>query len=242
MENLKIVRDIGKSLKYMIFPRKCPSCEANLHIDLSFCLSCFHDLPQTLFEKDFENLNTNFNFIENGLIKQAYAPYWFRKGSKLQILIHHLKYKNMPMIGEDLGRFIGTKILNTTFTNEIEIIVPIPLHTNRQLKRGYNQSYHIAKGISKITKLPISNNILFRGKETVTQTKLKKSQREDNLKDAFLTKQNSFSGILLVDDLITTGCTIESAAKSIIDINPNVHIKVVAIALADIGISILTDG
>lgn len=141
----------------------------------------------------------------------SYAVY--AKGGTLPPLIHHLKYRHKQAIGLLLGRMFGKDLMESEFLDSIDLIVPVPLHPKREKFRGYNQAEIIAKGLSDITSLPLSTNNLVRIIYNPTQTKRTKTERWENVKDIFkVTDPLLFQQkhLLLVDDVITTGSTLEA--------------------------------
>lgn len=143
----------------------------------------------------------------------------FTKGGLVQPLIHSLKYKNNKEVGIKLGRLLGKDIAESSFIKEIDYIVPVPLHKKKLKTRGFNQAEVIAQGISELTEIPLSTNNLIRQIQNPSQTKLSKSQRWDNVEGIFkLVKPNQYKSkhILLIDDIITTGSTLEACAKALL--------------------------
>jgi ComF family protein len=138
--------------------------------------------------------------------------YYFEKGKLLQTLAHSLKYEEVTAFGFELGVRLGKKLSDTN----IDCIIPVPLNKRKERERGYNQSEWIAKGISSIINVPILSNIVRRIRYTVTQTHLNAEERKQNIADAFeLTNAEAIRGksILLVDDIVTTGSTIQEIAR-----------------------------
>ena len=139
----------------------------------------------------------------------------FSKKGKSQRLLHLLKYRNKPEIGEELGRLFGLELIQAGFSEAWDEIVPVPLHPLKEKRRGYNQSEVFAKGLSKSLKINVKNR-LQRIKFTDTQTNKSRIERLDNMLEVFALVENANVGgrnILLVDDVITTGATLCACAN-----------------------------
>jgi ComF family protein len=163
----------------------------------------------------------------------ATAWYYFQKGGSVQKIIHELKYNNRKNIGYDLGYLIGTALQNSGF-NKIDLIIPVPLHKIQYSKRGYNQSETIALGLSRGLDKPVDTKTLYRTVDNPTQTNKHRYQRWYNVKGVFAlnnTENIQNKHILLVDDVITTGATIEACVTTLMKAN-NVKVSVIALAKA----------
>jgi ComF family protein len=163
------------------------------------------------------------------------AYLFFRKGSKVQHLLHRLKYKGQHQIGTFLGQLYGQILVEQPPFNTAQLIIPVPLHPKRQRERGYNQSEMFANGLGKAMAIPVSPQNLVRSNTSETQTRKSRAERWDNVKQIFsVTDPAALEGkhILLVDDVFTTGATIEACATALFKAC-NVKISVVTIAYAE---------
>ena len=202
----------------LLYPRLCPACNKLLKQgEKEICIPCAFDLPYTDFHQYKDNPLAK-QFWGRVPIHAAMALLYFTKGGRTQNLIHHLKYKDQPTIGLLLGRAIGLRLLQSDAYFGIDLLLPVPLHPRRQRQRGYNQSDYIARGIAEALKVPVSNHVLYRNISTATQTKKDRYQRYENLQQAFIIKQPAAilnKHVLLVDDVITTGATLEACAQAL---------------------------
>jgi len=202
----------------------------------TICSRCMLELPRTNYHFDLKN--PLFKRLNGRLpLSFAFAFFLFRKGGKVQHLLHALKYSNHPEIGETLGEVYGAELNQANYSDKFNIIIPVPLHSSRKRKRGYNQSEEFAKGLSKSLNIPFSGDALERVMQTETQTRKTKLKRWQNVREVFQVKQPyqiNNQHVLLVDDVITTGSTIEACAQALID-NGCSSISIASIAYAEEG-------
>jgi ComF family protein len=219
----------------ILFPRTCAGCDNSLATGENLiCSECFYELPKTGYWKEEDNPVARM-FWGRVYLQNASSFLHFQKGGRLQNMIHHLKYKNMKEIGTFLGKLFGSELQNTPYS-QVDLIVPVPLHKSKIRKRGYNQSEWIAKGISEILKVPIEVNAIERYIASDTQTRKSRFDRWENVKNIFrVIDPETFKGrhILLVDDVLTTGATLEACAISILKI-PDTKVSVGTLAFATI--------
>lgn len=195
------------------------------------CFSCQHKLPQTRFHLDSENAFME-RFWGRLPIKAAAALYHFIKGGRTQQLIHQLKYNNKPIVGQRLGEIYGQQLKRSTLFQPLDFIVPVPLHPKKRHQRGYNQSETFAQGLSASMGIPALPHALERRTFTETQTQKSRLQRMNNVLEAFQlrhekTLQNKH--VLLVDDVVTTGATLEACGIRLLEVEG------VTLSLATIG-------
>jgi ComF family protein len=168
------------------------------------------------------------------MIEKAAAFSYYNKGSRIGNLIHNLKYKGISEIGHELGRIYGLTLKASGFTKDIDLIIPVPLHPTKERIRGFNQSESISMGIAAATLLPVDIKTLARIMASPTQTKRSRYERWTNVEGIFkVTDSQTIIGkhVLLVDDVITTGSTIESCTNELLKIE-GVKVSVVALAFA----------
>ena len=229
-----------------LFPRHCAVCGTVLHqSEQHVCIRCFMDMPRTLYHMD-EHSRLEKNYWGKIPIVRVAALMKYTESFKR--IIHVLKYDGNTSIGEYFGRLAAQEIRDaSTFFSDIDCIIPIPLHWRRQFHRGYNQCYHIARGISQVTHLPILTGIVRRVINNESQTQLTHEERQRNVQDIFrCTHPERLRGkhILIIDDVITTGATTTSCALSILralgdytddglNIRSSVRISILALAIAE---------
>jgi len=214
----------------LIFPKLCIACnDALLKNEKIICIRCLVNLPKTNFHKDKDN-PVNKVFWGRVDVEMASSFYLFSKKSKVQNLLHNLKYKGVKEVGSVLGELFGFELNSSKFYKEIDFIVPVPLHKSKLKKRGYNQSEWIAIGLSKSMKVPVNIDSLYRKADSETQTKKSRYKRWENVGEIFGLANNDLEGkrILLVDDVVTTGATIEACAQLLIQQNCKVLVATIA--------------
>ncbi|GAB1452588.1 ComF family protein [Draconibacterium sp.] len=224
------------NLLEFIYPTLCITCENRLISQEKYlCMDCWLDLPISNFHRQPGNKVEQL-FWGRVHIENATAFFIFKKGSNYQHLIHFIKYKGMKELGFETGRRFGISLVESPGFSAVDYIVPVPLHPKKQKLRGYNQSEWIAKGISESMKKPVSIDNLKRNLHTSTQTRKNRFERWENVENIFeVTRPNEFEGkhVLLIDDVVTTGSTLESCAFQLLQIE-NVKVSIATLAFADV--------
>ncbi len=215
-----------------IYPDLCVTCDLRYPVEGScFCFHCLSDLPFTGFENESDNLVEKF-FWGRMVVEKATALFYFHKGELIQEVLHRLKYKNQGFIGTSLGTHFGNALKEANFLEAVDLIIPIPIHNSKRRKRNYNQSALIAHGISKVCKIPYSDKLLEKHKKTPSQTAKTREERIQNLLHTFrVRKIEALRGrhILLVDDILTTGATLEAAGSILSELDCKLSVAVVAV-------------
>lgn len=207
-----------KDLFAVFFPEACLCCGEYLADNENvICLICRHDLPLT-----------NFSFEKNNLIEKSFYGriplenatslfYFFKKGT-IQHLIHELKYNKQQQAGTLIGDWLGEELIESGRFKNVDCIIPVPLHRKKLKKRGYNQVTTFGESLAKKLTVPYYENILIRVSSTKTQTKKLRIDRWKNVQELFFV-QNNFAlenkHILLIDDVITTGATLEACYNAL---------------------------
>lgn len=219
----------------IILPKLCLLCEKEtVNEEEIICLGCMSQLPYSRHWDSLENdftrrLGNRFRF-ETGA-----ALFIVKKGEGIQNLIQMLKYKDREDIGHWLGSVLGHRLADKDHFKEIDMIIPVPLHPKKLKKRGYNQSVSICRGLAESLQKSVFETNLVRVKNTVSQTTMNKEQRLSNIEGAFsLQNPEELKGkhILLVDDVLTTGATLESCALALLGVE-GVKVSLATAGLAE---------
>lgn len=218
----------------LFYPKYCYICGTSLvKNEECICSQCLINLPKTNFYLEGNN-PLIYLFAGKVQVNAVTAYFYFKKGSTVQKLIHQLKYKGQKDIGIYFGYLLGLDLLKTQLYDSIDVVIPIPLHPNKKKKRGYNQSEIITEGIVKAIQKPLDITSLIRFIETDTQTKKTQYNRWENTSDVFkVINSQAIKGkhVLLVDDVITTGSTLEAAIQTILNVE-NTKVSVACLACA----------
>lgn len=227
MSSIKIKSNLIKSAFHvwgdfvtLFFPNHCLGCSNTLYKgEEILCTKCILELPKTKYHEQRENtIKTRLSGRIN--LEYAMAFLRFRKTGVVQHLLHQLKYNNHPEVGLRLGKIYGKELVDSGLGNEFDLIIPIPLHQSRQRRRGYNQSSKFAEGLSSSMKIAWDDDVIERKVKTTTQTRKTKIERWENVKDVFLVKHPERiinKRILLIDDVITTGATLEACGHQLLN-------------------------
>jgi ComF family protein len=217
---------------HLFYPHTCTGCGSDLLAnDQLLCLRCIKELPHTHYAKYPGNVIERI-FTGRIPVKAAHSEFYFSKSETIQHLIHQLKYRGNKDIGQYLGEITGDSILKSGRFSNIDMLVPLPLYADKQFKRGYNQAEIICNGISLSTNIPVQINNLIRQRATETQTRKHRTDRWQNVEGSFnILKPGLLNGksLLLVDDVITTGATLEACGQAILKYT-NATISIVALA------------
>ena len=232
------MKKIFKPIQYffdLIYPQICDVCNTPLvRGEKIICTNCRIDIPIT------RSWNERGNSIEQIFwgrvpIVAATSFFFFARGSKYRGLLHKLKYSGRADIGVMLGVWFGSELAKTDVFSTVDFIVPVPLHPKKQRIRGYNQSEKICVGLSQTMHKPVDTKTLIRSEFTNTQTKKSRLERWKNVSTVFtVTNVENFKDkhILLVDDVLTTGATIEACCNAILSV-VDCKISIATIAYAD---------
>lgn len=222
------------SILNLFFPKVCYACSYLLtDNETNICTSCRHNLPVTNYH--FENNNTVEKvFYGRVKIEQATALLKFQKKGIVQHLLHNLKYRGHETISKVLGEWLGNELKTIDAYNNIDIVIPVPLHKNKLRKRGYNQVAKFGIEIAKALNAEYIDNVLIKTTATKTQVLKKRMARWNNANEIFnIINSTRIKGkhILLVDDIITTGATIEACAN-MLNKAKNIKISIATMAIA----------
>lgn len=218
----------------MFYPRLCVGCGNALRQNEELlCTHCLLHLPETHYHQQQEHPLRNI-FAGRVPVREVASLMFYNKGSIVQQILHHLKYKGKKEVGRYLGRYYGQQLRQEARFRSVDYILPIPLHPRKQRKRGYNQSEWIAKGLSEGLGKPYLTDVLVRTHFTDTQTKKSRFNRWENVKEVFAVQNPEkirYKHVLVCDDVLTTGATMEAAIQHLIEVE-GVTVSVVTLATA----------
>jgi ComF family protein len=219
----------------LLFPELCQACSANLVAgEKLVCTDCRYNLPFTNFHFKPDNMVAQ-QFWGKINIEAAYALCYFTKGGKMQHLMHQFKYKRVKDIGNLLGNIAGAQLAESPSFKNIDVIIPVPLHKKRLKERGYNQSTCFAEGISEKLHISVMEHNLVRERATETQTHRSRFSRFENMQEVFTIKNPGAlknQHVLLVDDVVTTGSTLEACGAELLKIE-GLKLSIATIACAE---------
>lgn len=224
-----------ESLKNLFFPKVCAGCHSLLMTNENvLCTSCRHDLPLTQYYLDTNNEAVK-KFYGKIDVEHASAFLYFNKKGIVQELIHNLKYKGYEEIGTVLGDWYVEDLKTIQPKVPFDAVIPVPLHRKKFKERGYNQVATFGNALSKGLDIDYNETILFRKKYSKTQSKknlLGRSEGIENLFDVYFSEENHNKHFLLVDDVLTTGATLEACSRALLKI-PGTKISIVCMAMAN---------
>ena len=216
---MQLLAEIKNALLHLAFPHVCEGCGSDVVSPGQFlCLRCLDELPAT-----------NFHFHQDNFVEKLFwgrlplcaatAQYYFTRESMVQHLMHQFKYKGNKELGKQLGRLMGNDLRQTNRFNNIDALIPLPLFPAKEKKRGYNQATVLCEGIAEIMNIEVLEDVIIRIQHTETQTKKGRMERWENMEGKFelvnpAKIQNKH--VLLVDDVVTTGATLEACGQELI--------------------------
>ena len=209
---------IIKEIFNVFYPEICVCCKNQLTTnEKTICITCRHDLPVTNFTDEKDNL-VEKTFYGRVPVLEATSLFYFLKKGKVQQLIHELKYNNQQQIGTFIGDWLSEKILNSNRFKTIDCIIPVPLHKKKQQQRGYNQLTTFGQSLCQKLNIPFYEHVLTKTTSTKTQTKKLRFDRWKNAEHQFKIQNIELienKHILIIDDIITTGATLEACILSL---------------------------
>jgi len=211
-----------KDLLALVYPDVCAVCGNSLtEREQIICIDCEHHLPRTRFHNDAEN-PVMMSFWGRVELSFATAFLYFRRGTSTQHLLHKLKYKGKKQIGRYLGELFALELVRSEFFQTVDAIIPVPLHPAKKRKRGFNQSEIIAHGMARVMEAKVLDKVLMRKTFSSTQTRKSRFERWKNVENIFsVEEEERLAGlhVMVIDDVITTGATMEACLQALSEID-----------------------
>jgi ComF family protein len=212
-------RSLAEALLHLIYPHCCPGCgNTDLPAEQPLCLRCLLSLPLTGFHSLPDN-SVEKIFWGRLPIEAATAHLYFTRASLVQRLVHSFKYAGNRELALFLGRQLGQALLASGRFAYVQLLLPLPLHPDREHLRGYNQATLLCQGIAEVMGLPLNTTALCRDTATESQTRKNRVERWQNMENRFLLRQEEVlrnRHVLLVDDALTTGATLEACGRALL--------------------------
>lgn len=231
---VSMMKTYSASFVSLLFPNLCVACARHLlPRENGICRICTSRLPYTFFHKLPANVVERV-FWGRVEIARATSLLFYRKGEQAQNILHAIKYHGNHTLGHEMGRMLGDALLQSDWLKDIDLIVPVPLHPRKQRMRGFNQSEIIVRGLSACVNIAYSSDVLARVLFTSTQTRKNRFERYQNMEGVFaVTDVPMLQGkhVLLVDDVLTTGSTLEACAHEILKV-PGTKVSIATLAYA----------
>jgi ComF family protein len=231
---LKIWLKWSQSFSHILFPESCLICQNELpNSAQTICSFCRDELLFTYFEKYDEPSNLDKLFWGRVQLESTYALLYFEKSKSTQKILHALKYQSRPAVGVEFGKMIGLYLKEMDSFSSVDLIIPVPIHPKKKFIRGYNQSEQLAKGLSEEINVPYSAQFIDKINHTESQTKKGRFARWDNVAQNFSVQQQKTEPkhVLIIDDVITTGATLEALIRAIQEKKPELRISIVSLAI-----------
>ena len=228
------IKDIFNGFIDTLFPRICPVCNnVLLSHEKHICTKCRIDIPITRYHMQEFNAMEQL-FAGKTPIEKAVGYFFYEKGNPYSNILHNIKYRNNPQLGQYVAKLFAQELLSRDIFRDIDCIIPVPLHHRKKIQRGYNQSEYIAKGFSEVFDIPVHNNIIIAHKSHESQTNKGIYERWLNTQYIFSAQDTQVlenKHVLIVDDVVTTGATLLSAALTIASV-PNIKISLATLGVA----------
>jgi ComF family protein len=225
------LREIKESFLHLVFPNNCPGCGIAIGKQYAPCMQCVKAMTATGYEQ------YPGNPVERKLsgrlsVSVATAQYYFAKDTVMQVLLHRVKYGLDKELALWLGQMMGAALKRSNRINA-DILVPLPLFPDKLHKRGFNQSDLLCDGIAEYLGIPVLKDIIIRPLHTETQTHRGRVERWKNIDGKFVvTDANKIEGkhVLLIDDVITTGATVEACGTALLEANVKLSVACLCVA------------
>jgi ComF family protein len=222
------------SLFQFLYPSLCESCHERYVLKSElFCTHCLYQLPFTNFSYEDENIFTR-HFWGRIPIQYGHALFYYVKKGPVPKMIKRIKYKNEPELAIRIGQEYGHHLKTQGIDQSVNYLIPVPSHKKKIRQRGYNQAALLCKGMSRVLGIPILSDVLIRTEYNSSQTTKTRNERVQNLSNSFSVQQNPFTSndhVLLVDDVLTTGATLEACGAALLAEAPEISLSLACLAL-----------
>lgn len=230
---MRLISSLFEDVLSVVFPPRCHACGHPLPRTRRYlCGGCLADLPMASYEIDSNPISEVLRSIKEGDVGMAYLKY--EPGNSTARLIHDFKYRGFSRLARYLGRLAAEEIRHSGIFDTVDLLLPVPLHSIKRIKRGYNQALEIARGIQDVTGIEVGNQLVA-VRSHGTQTRLSHTARQVNVENVFGVRHpEELEGrtILIIDDVFTTGATLMSAATTVAGSCRNVRLRLFALASA----------
>lgn len=231
----KIANRYFEGIMALIYPHFCIVCGDELNQKSEhLCFICEQNLHFTYFEKYEDYTFADQAFWGRLKIENVYSLLFYEDGASTKKILHHIKYNEGTELAHFMGKMMAKKLKTDPKYADIEVLIPIPIHSKKKFSRGYNQSLLIAQGVSEELGIPILD-VLYRKTHDKSQTHKNKDERHENVKGKFALRKNALVGIkqaLIIDDVLTTGSTLEFAARAVFEDNDKIKVSLGTVAVA----------
>jgi ComF family protein len=230
-----ILKPYFEGFQHLIFPNTCLQCSHELsRFEKHICAFCWDKLQRTYFESYEMASSMDQLFWGRIDLQETFALYFFEKEKPIQDILHALKYQFKAPLGRHFGRIMGETIEQSNKYKEIEALIPVPIHPQKRFLRGYNQSELLAEGMAEVLKTPILMDVVQKKSNNSSQTRKNRFLRWDNASEQFSLgkKAIAYRHVAIVDDVTTTGSTLEAMAQLLRSQYPNLQISLISFAIA----------
>lgn len=235
MNFAKNIHEYCESFLDLVYPRNCVVCKDALEkVEKHICIKCELKLPIVSIEQGFDTEEFKSRLWGRTPVNNCFAYLRYDKSTCIKSILKEIKYKGNRELAEYMGLMMGSYYMGN-FRPNFDIVIPVPLHPKKEKLRGFNQSTLIAKGFSESTGTTLDTSIVIRKKNTKTQTQMNRNERWENVKTIFSVEDKDRlknKTVLLLDDVVTTGSTLESLAETLINAGvEKINLAVLALAI-----------